>query len=153
MLRMKLVTTVEDESAHAQAASSGLFHSTNVWKELVMPWASTGRIVAAESYFASVGSAGELYNAGIRFFGVAKTATRRCPMSELLRINLSSRGDRIGLLSLNKSKEPWIMAFTWVDCERRYFLSTCSSLAPGTPYTRKGLRQVSMEPKPPPEVV
>jgi hypothetical protein len=45
------------------------------------------------------------------------------------------------------------MAFTWVGRDRRYFVSTCSSLAPGTPYTRSRLRQVSVEPNAPPEVV
>jgi hypothetical protein len=45
------------------------------------------------------------------------------------------------------------MAFTWVDLNRRYFVSTCSSLSPRTPYTRKRLRQVSLEPNAPPEIV
>jgi Transposase IS4 len=133
MLRLKLVTTTEDESAHAQVASSGLLYGTNVLKELVLPWAMTGRIVAANSCFASVESAEEVHKAGLRFIGVFKTGTRRYPMYKLSRIEFGSRGDRIGLLSLNEAKEPWIMEFTWVDRDRRYFVSTCSTLAPGTP--------------------
>jgi hypothetical protein len=62
-LRLKLVTSAEAESAHSEAYSSGLLHGTKVLKELVMPWASTGRIVASDSHFASVESAEELYKA------------------------------------------------------------------------------------------
>jgi hypothetical protein len=94
-----------------------------------------------------------LYKAGLRFIGVVKTATRRYPMSELSRIEFGSRGDSVGIISLNVAREPLIMAFPWVDLDRRYFVSTCSSLAPGTPYTRKRMRQVSMEPNASPEVV
>jgi Transposase IS4 len=53
VLPLKLVTA-EDESRHAEATSGGLLHGTNVLKGLVMPWARTGLIVAADSYFASV---------------------------------------------------------------------------------------------------
>jgi Transposase IS4 len=122
MLRLKLVTTAEDESARIEAASSALLHGTKVLKELVMPWARTGRIVGADSYFASVESAEELYKAGLRFIGVLKTATRRYPMSEESRIEFGSRGDRVVLLSLHEAREPWIVAFTWVDRDRRYFV-------------------------------
>jgi hypothetical protein len=104
-----LVTTAEDESARTEAVSSGLLRGTQVLRDLVMPWARTGHIVAADSYFASVESAEVLYKAGLRFIRV--------------------------------------------DRERRYFVSTCSSLAPGTLYMRKRLRQVSMESNAPPEVV
>jgi hypothetical protein len=45
------------------------------------------------------------------------------------------------------------MALTWVDRDRRYFASTCSSLAPGTSYMLKRLRHVSMESNASPEVV
>jgi hypothetical protein len=45
------------------------------------------------------------------------------------------------------------MAFTGVDRDRRYFLSSCSSLAPGTPHMRKRLQQVGMESNAPREVV
>jgi hypothetical protein len=60
-LRLKLVTTAEDESARTEAVSSGLLRGTQVLKDLVMPWARTGHIVAADSYFASIESAEELY--------------------------------------------------------------------------------------------
>jgi Transposase IS4 len=115
--------------------------------------ARTGRIVAADSYFASVESAEGLHKAGLRFIGVVQTATRRYPMFELSRIEFGSRGDRVGSLSLNEAQEPWNMAFTWVDRDRRYFMSTRSSLPPATPYTQNRLQQVSMASNAPPEVV
>jgi Transposase IS4 len=98
-LRLKLVTTAEDESAQAEPASSGTHNGTKVLKELVMPWARAGRIVAADSGFNSVEGAEELYKAGLRYIGVVKTATRRYPMSAL-QIEFCSSGGRVGLLSL-----------------------------------------------------
>jgi hypothetical protein len=44
VLWLKLVTTAEDESSHAEAASSGLFHVTKLLKERVRPWASTASL-------------------------------------------------------------------------------------------------------------
>jgi Transposase IS4 len=76
MLRLKLVTAAGYESAHAEADSSGQLRGTKVPKELVLPWDRTGRIVAADTYFASVESAEDLYKAGLRFIGAVKTATR-----------------------------------------------------------------------------
>ena len=35
-----------------------------------------------------------------------------------------------------------LLAFVWVDRERRYFISNCCSLSPGLPYTRIRWRQV-----------
>jgi hypothetical protein len=104
-----------------------------------------GRIIADDSYFALVESAEDLYKADLRFIGVVKTATCRYPKAELSGIEFRSRGDRIGLLSFDEAKQPWNMTFTCVDRDRRHFMSTCSSLAPGTPFMRTRLRQVSMD--------
>jgi hypothetical protein len=89
MLPLKLVATAEDASQHAEAASSGLLLCTNVPKELVMPWAWTGGIVAAYSSLASVASAEELKMLAWDLLG-CQTATRLCPMPELSRIEFGS---------------------------------------------------------------
>jgi hypothetical protein len=44
MLRLKLATTAEDESARTEAASSGILHATTVLKALVLPWARTAAL-------------------------------------------------------------------------------------------------------------
>jgi len=57
MLRLHLVTTAADQHAHLSADDSRLLHGTAVLHHLVGPWAGTGRIVCADSYFASVEAA------------------------------------------------------------------------------------------------
>ena len=54
ILRLKIVTTSEDEGAHLVADDDGLLHGTQVLKALVTPWANTQRTVCADSYFFSV---------------------------------------------------------------------------------------------------
>jgi Transposase IS4 len=60
-----------------------------------MPWDRKGRILVADSYFASVESVVELYKAGLRFIGIVRTATRRYPISELSRIDFGARAIRL----------------------------------------------------------
>ena len=66
---------------------------------LVMPWANTDRIVCADTYFASVPAAEELWNHGIRFIGVIKTAMWQFPMEYLYNIEFHNWGDMSGLLT------------------------------------------------------
>jgi hypothetical protein len=46
-----------------------------------------------------------------------------------------------------------MMAFVWMDRERRYFVATGSSMADGVPYTRKRWRQVDKDENASPESV
>ncbi|KAG7345146.1 transposase IS4 [Nitzschia inconspicua] len=64
MLRLKLVKTAAEESTTTQVHDEHLLHGTNVLKFLVSPWSFSGRIVCADSYFASVGAAEELKRNG-----------------------------------------------------------------------------------------
>jgi hypothetical protein len=50
---------------------------------LVLPWANSGRLVRADSYFVSVATADALMQIGLKFFGVIMTATRKFPMDWL----------------------------------------------------------------------
>ena len=56
-------------------------------------------IVCADSYFASVPTAEELWKHGIHFIGVIKTETRQFPMAYLSTIEFQNRGDMSGLLT------------------------------------------------------
>ena len=49
-------------------------------------------------------------------------------------------GQREGVVMKSLAK-PWIMAFVWVDRDRRYFISTASSLTDGNSYSRWRWRQ------------
>ena len=63
------------------------------------------------------------------------------------------RGDRHGVVSRDLTTGASMLAYCWVDRERRYFISTCSSLAPGPLCVRKRWRQLDPTPNAPPELV
>ena len=112
----------------------GYLHGCNVLYELVKPFANTDRVVVADSYFASVSAAIRLKQIGLRFIGVVKTATKEYPMNHLGSIELpGGRGSQKGLLTTDQESGTQLLAFVWVDRDRRYFISTASSLQAGTP--------------------
>lgn len=80
MVRIKLVKTARHTARNRDPTEDDINHGTKVMKELVMPWAKTNRLVVADSYFASVQAAEELFKVGLRFTGVVKTATKRFPV-------------------------------------------------------------------------
>ena len=67
-------------------------HGCNVLYELVKPWANTDAVVVADSYFASVPAAIRLKEAGLRFIGTIKTATREFPMEGARSVNPYQKG-------------------------------------------------------------
>ena len=150
MIRLKLVKSkreeqnIEDEQNEDE--DDGINHGTKVLMDLVAPWNFTDRIICADSYFASKQSADMLMKFGLRFIGVVKTATKGYPMKYLSKIELAERGDHYGVVSYdNNSNSPNSLAFVWMDRERRYFISSCSSLLPGNPWSRVRWRQLDEE--------
>jgi hypothetical protein len=136
------VKTAEEEGANIIEEDTGLLHGTAVLKHLVMPWAMTNRIVCGDSYFASVGACEEMERIGLWFIGVVKTATRKFPQSFLSALELVNRGDRSGLVAYGPDGVPKMLAFVWMDRNRRYFITNTSSLQEGAPYSRIRWRQV-----------
>ena len=128
-------------------------HGCRVMKKLLSPWARFGpRIVCADSYFASVASAIEMFKLGFRFIGVVKTAHRAFPLKYLSNIPLAERGSMAALVSEVDGVE--MAAFVWCDRERRYFISTVDSISAGQSYKRKRWRQVQpVESNVPPEMI
>jgi len=122
-------------------------HGCDVLYELVKPWANTNRLVVADSFFASVTTAIKLKSAGLRFIGVVKTATKGYPMGYLGTAELmDGKGDMRGLLATDVANNSKILAFVWVDRDRRYFIATAGSLSPGSPIERSRMRQEDKEP-------
>ena len=141
MLRLKIVKGQlsdinEDDVDH------DLNHGTVVLVELVAPWLHSNRIVCADSFFASVQTALELLRQGTRFIGVVKTATKKFPMRYLTGLELENRGDQRGLVTETEEGQPELLAFVWMDRDRRYFISTASSLEQGNAAIRTRWRQV-----------
>ena len=151
MMRLKLVKTAEEEATIVREDENGLLHGTSILLELTKPWHNKGdRVVCADSYFASVGAAEEMEKKGLGFIGVVKTATKRFPQAYLSTIELENRGDYRGVVSKNPNGRPIYAAFVWMDRDRRYFISSRSSLHEGAPYSRNRLRQVDQTPNAPP---
>ena len=75
MFRLKIVKGVMDSECLAGMDVES-FHGTRLMKELVRPWEMTERVVAADSYFASVPCCLALRGMGLRFIVVVKTAKR-----------------------------------------------------------------------------
>jgi hypothetical protein len=146
MMRLKLVKTSEEESPHLNVVDRGLNHGTVIIKSLVSPWIMSDLIVCADSYFASVATALELKRLGLRFIGVVKTATKQFPLAHLSGLELRDRGDHRGVVSKGIDGQPSLLAFVWLDRNRRYFIATGSSLLAGATYSRDRWRQVDDEP-------
>ena len=128
MLWLLLVKSEEDSHLKTQENNDSLLHGTAIFKYLVVPWANSERGVCADSYFASISSAEEMMRIGIHFIEVVKTAAKQFPMAYLLIIELNEgRGQRVGVV-LKTNGAPTMMAYVWMDRDRRYFISTASSL-------------------------
>jgi hypothetical protein len=151
MIRLCLVKSSDDYDDNHDNEVDGLPHGTKVLKSLVEPWSHSDRIVCADSYFASVKTAEEMRKIGLHFIGVVKTAKKCFPMEYLSTQELQNRGDRIGLVTKDAKNKPTMLAFVWVDRDRRYFIATTSSLEAGQPYSRFRWQQLGQDPNAEPE--
>lgn len=147
MIRIKIVETADahaDEEHDSDDTNDGLNHGTIIIKELVSPWIGSGvtRVVCADSYFASVSTLVELKRLGFAFVGVVKTATKQFPMAYLQSQELTARGDLRAVVSKDDQGHNCMLAFVWVDRERRYFICNGGGLDPAMPIFRERWRQV-----------
>jgi hypothetical protein len=148
MMRLKLVKTAEEEATHHEVDSDGMLHGTRVLLFLIEPWLYSNRTTVGGSYFSSVGAAINLEENGMGFIGVVKTATKRFPMKYLSKLEFQGpdRGHRSGVVARGPDGVATLMAFIWVDRDRRYFIASASSLEVGLPHVRDRWRQVDMTP-------
>jgi len=144
MVRLKLVKGQADNQRMERDDTDGTgLHGARVLKELVFPWKDTGRLVVGDSYFGSFPAVLEMHQMGLRFIGVVKSSTRQFPVDYLSTVVLPNRGDYEGVINIDNTTNHKLLAFVWADRERRYFISNCSSLSPGIPYSRMRWRQVA----------
>ena len=111
------------------------------------------RIVCADSYFASVATLVELKRLGFAFIGVVKTATKQFPMAHLQSQELAGRGNLRAVVSKDAEGLNSMVAFVWVDRERRYFICNGGNLNRTTPVFRSQWQQVDDTPNAEPEHV
>ena len=93
MMQLKLVKTSYGEDIHSPEEHNGLLHGTKVMLNLLQPWVNKQRhVVSADSYFASVQACDDLNKRGLRFIGVAKTATIGFCMEFFSEIDIARMG-------------------------------------------------------------
>ena len=128
MLCLKLVKSVEAE-ARTHPTNDGLNHGTRVILYLICPWARTLWTVVGDSYFASVMTACQLCQVGLRFIGVVKTATTGFSMAALQSAQFNNRGGHKALHHHGDgtTDDPSLLAVAWVDHKRHYFVLTTSN--------------------------
>lgn len=89
---------------------------------------------------------------GFRFIGVVKTATKQFPMDHLSKVVLQNRGDAVALVAKPPEGEHGpadprdnfnLLAYVWLDRQRRYFIATSHGVSYGSSYVRKRWRQLT----------
>jgi hypothetical protein len=154
MMRLHLVKTSTELHSHLSAEEREMNHGTCIVKQLAQPWFHSNRIICCDSYFSSVATAKMLLAVGMRMIGVVKTATKQFPMAHLTNLEMTQRGDRLGLVAYDAiTKLPNMLAFVWVDRERRYFIATTGSVGEGQGIIRQRMRQVVDDGITPPTMV
>lgn len=89
---MKIVKQVLDYSdTDTNEETTGLLHDTKVFKELVGSWSGSGRLVCADSYFASLQAVEVMVQEGLKSIRVAKLATKKQPMKNVKSIEMQKR--------------------------------------------------------------
>ena len=113
-------------------------NGTNVLVELAAPWNGKERIICADSHFASVDAAEALPRMNLRFTGVVKSATSRFPIGYLNRLPMYDKGDSISLITnvTVKGQSNKIGAISWLDRNRRTFVTTCRNMQESFSQTR-----------------
>jgi Transposase IS4 len=119
-------------------------HGLKVMLKLLDTWPSRGKIVCADSYFASIHACVALYERGWRFIGVIKTSHKNFPKAFLSTIELPTRGTCAGVLTrhVHEGHDMDLLAFVYCDKNRQYFISSYSNISAGTPIQRTRVRQV-----------
>jgi hypothetical protein len=142
MLNIRLVPTAEVEARWtAEIKDLSLDMEQQFYLNSFSP--GTGRILCADFYFASVEAAEVMGGMGLNFIGVVKTATKWHPMAILSGRELSRHGERVPTFS----GEVKVLAMTWVDRDRRYFIAITSSTLDGESFSRVRWRQLEDGPE------
>lgn len=98
---------------------------------LTEPWHGTGRIIVADSWFASVKTALELEKRGLFFIGIVKTATKQFPMKILKEKCPEQRGATI--VSQTTINDVNLISCGWRDKKIHTFVGSCSTTLDGIP--------------------
>ena len=129
MMQLNLVKNSSEKAPHYPEEYDGLFHSTKVMLKLLWTWVNKQwRVVSVDSYFFLFQACDETKKRGLKFIGVAKTATRGFCTKKLPEIEIARRGMWKGYFALDNKKKLDKFSLVWVDRDQMYFISNNSSL-------------------------
>ena len=124
MLHILLVKYEQYSDIRTQENNEGLAHRASILKYLTLPWDNYKLGFCADFYFASVSIAEEITWLVSLFIGVVKTTTKKLLMNYPSEKELTvGRWQQIGVV-IRTTEVPTIIAYVWLDNEKRYFIST-----------------------------
>lgn len=107
-------------------------------------WRGTGRIIIADSAFASVKSAVNLKKEnGLFFLGLVKTASRKFPKAHLNSLEMERRGDHAVFTARESGVD--LRAVTWNEGKKdkhgkivkKNIVATCGTTLPAPPHFKR----------------
>ena len=149
MLRIEIVGPKEEmnDREYTRALGAG----TALLLRLTKDFRGSGRIVVADSAFASVKSAVQLKSRGLNFLGLVKTASRKFPKTYLQAVDLEERGDHYVLTATEADVD--LRAVTWNEGKkdnktgkiiRKNFIATCGTTLEAPPHKKKRWNTIAM---------
>jgi len=151
MLRMELHEGQEVMSTKPHQKELGA--GTGTLLRLTEPWYGSGRVVVGDSWFGSVKATDQLFERGLHFIGMVKTATRNYPLKEMKRRCPNTRGASIRATAQLDAGKQVILAMAWTDKKVHSLVSSCGTTHEGTPAKKhridhEGSSFVKMVPRP-----
>ena len=123
---------------------------TSLLLRLSANWHGTGRLIVADSAFASVKSAVALKSRGLYFMGLVKTAHRKFPKKWAQTVEIASRGGHKVVQATEEGVK--LRAVTWNDGKkdkktgdiiRKCIISSCGTTLPSTAHRKRRWRVVN----------
>lgn len=133
MLRLEINEGKDEMSKKMWQKDFGAGTATTL--RLLEPWFGSGRIVLGDSWFASVKTAVQLYERGLFFMGIVKTATKKFPLKEIRDRCPEGRGECV--YATTKVENVQLLAMGWRDKKVISMVSTCGTTREGTPAKKK----------------
>lgn len=141
MMSMEIVAGKNEMRRRKWAAQYGA--GTSLLLRLTEAIHTTGRLMTADSAFASVKSAVALKQKGLHFMGLVKTAHKECPKAYLQSVDMEARGDHVlCTTTINGSK---IRAIGWNEGKRnpstgrivrKVIVATCGTTVEAPPHEK-----------------
>ncbi len=112
MLQMQIVKS--DKSEEKRDTNEFVTHSASITRQLVEPWKNTNRIVGRDACIASVNTFKQMYDIGLRFIGVVKTAHRHFSAQYLGSVTMEGRGNSFQwFITVQMEIETLVHCYAW----------------------------------------